>query len=82
MVGGSIEVAVTSRDFSMTSARRVRVELSWLEMMTGFSISVLFLDPHLELDGSISPVALRLHFWWLLLVSLDVVQEGAEFMEM
>ena len=82
VVSGSMEIVVTSRDFSMTSARWVRVKLSWLEMMTGFSISILLFDPHLELGGSISPVTSCLHFQWLLLVSLEVMWEGAECMEM
>jgi hypothetical protein len=68
----SIEVEVTSRDFSMTLARRVRVELSWFVIITGFKVSVLFLDVRLELDGGTSPVALCLCFRLLLVVSVSL----------
>ena len=77
----SMEVVVTSRDFSMTSARQVRVELSWLDMMTGFRVSVLFFDARLELGGGMPTVASCLHFCWLLLVSLAVMQEKVESTE-
>ena len=76
-----MEVAVTPRDFSITSAQRVRVELNWLEIMTRFRVSILFCNACFELGGSMLPVASCLHFYWLLLVSLEVVQERAESTE-
>jgi len=66
--GAAIVVAVASRDFSITSARRVSVELSVLLMTTGFKSSAL-IDILLELlDLDVSPIDLALYFRfrWLL----------------
>lgn len=52
-VTGAVVVvaAVESRLFSITSARRLRVELRAFEIMTGFKSLVLLLDVRLELGG-------------------------------
>lgn len=66
--GGADEVvvmaAVVSRDFSITSARRLRVKLSELDRTTGFRASVLFFDARLELEGCmpVSDLASYLRF--------------------
>jgi hypothetical protein len=63
-----VAAAVVLRDFSIMSARQLRVELRAFEMITGFRSPVLLLDALLELGSSmLSIVASNFHFQcWLL----------------
>ena len=76
--------AVTSSDFSITSARQLRVELRALEIMTGFRLSVLLLDALLELVICVSPINLAsyLRFLrWLLLMEERLGRECGDGIE-
>ena len=53
--GGAMVVAVASSVFSITSARRLRVELRAFEIMTGFRSLVLLFTDRLELGGRVPP---------------------------
>lgn len=85
VIGGAILGAFASRDFSITSARRLRVELRALVMITGFRSLVLLFNDRLELGGRVPPADRPSCFRFRFLVlpgSLSVFREIAESIDM
>ena len=85
VVGGAIMGAVASRLFSITSARRLRVEFRALVIITGFRSLVLLFVDRLELEGCAPPADHPSCFRFRLLVvpgSLSVLSEIAESIDM
>lgn len=85
---GAVALTFASRVFSITSARRLRVELRAFEIITGLRSLVLLFDDRLALGGHVPladlPSCLRFRNWLLLplAISLSVSRELKDPIEM